>query len=281
MATSSARKSVILPLPSSPHWSPTITVAGIRPRARGHQKKAPELRDLVWKSPACVRRTFGGSPSCGRSDVSRDGRCALQARSLTSCFAGLAPLDRGGWSIAGRHGPNRVAGLTRCARTTVPTRRYLRTDCGARPGTVALIGDASHRSRGLAALVIAGILLAWMPGVLPAWVGADRARRGRRDRRRGDRRRRSARSSCSLVGWLRLGRLVRAAERIADGDYTIGGDGSAAAASKTRLARVINRIAESMADTHDRATIDRLTDVYNRQALAVRAVHRGRTRVAL
>jgi diguanylate cyclase (GGDEF)-like protein len=30
---------------------------------------------------------------------------------------------------------------------------------------------------------------------------------------------------------------------------------------------VINRIAESLADTHDRATVDRLTGVYNRQAL--------------
>ena len=65
---------------------------------------------------------------------------------------------------------------------------------------------------------------------------------------------------------LRLTRLARAAERIAAGDYTVdvrlGGGGI-----ESRFARAINQIAEAMADTHDRATIDRLTGVYNRQAL--------------
>jgi diguanylate cyclase (GGDEF)-like protein len=69
-----------------------------------------------------------------------------------------------------------------------------------------------------------------------------------------------------LIVQLRFGRLVRAAERIAAGDYTIevlakggGLDG--------RLASAINDISASLADTHDRATIDRLTGVANRQAL--------------
>src|SRR4051812_17119491 len=65
---------------------------------------------------------------------------------------------------------------------------------------------------------------------------------------------------------LRFGRLVKFAERIAGGDYTIevpatggGLDG--------RLATAINTISASLADTHDRATVDRLTGVANRQAL--------------
>jgi diguanylate cyclase (GGDEF)-like protein/putative nucleotidyltransferase with HDIG domain len=65
---------------------------------------------------------------------------------------------------------------------------------------------------------------------------------------------------------LRVRRLVKAAEKIADGDYTVGvaprGGGLEA-----RLANAINRISISLADTHDRATIDRLTGVFNRQAL--------------
>src|SRR3954469_8565479 len=65
---------------------------------------------------------------------------------------------------------------------------------------------------------------------------------------------------------LRFGRLVKFAERIAGGDYTIevpatggGLDG--------RLATAINTISASLADTHDRATVDRLTGVANRQSL--------------
>jgi diguanylate cyclase (GGDEF)-like protein len=65
---------------------------------------------------------------------------------------------------------------------------------------------------------------------------------------------------------LRLGGLVKAAERIAHGDYSVTVRGGGGGIS-SRLARAINRIAESMADTHDRATIDRLTGVFNRQAL--------------
>jgi diguanylate cyclase (GGDEF)-like protein len=64
----------------------------------------------------------------------------------------------------------------------------------------------------------------------------------------------------------RFSELVRAAEKIAAGDYTTtvvprphGLDG--------RLSRAVNDIAGALADTHDRATIDRLTGVANRQSL--------------
>jgi diguanylate cyclase (GGDEF)-like protein/putative nucleotidyltransferase with HDIG domain len=65
---------------------------------------------------------------------------------------------------------------------------------------------------------------------------------------------------------LRLRRLVKAAEKIADGDYTVGVS-DRGGGLETRLASAINRISVSLADTHDRATIDRLTGVFNRQAL--------------
>ncbi|HKB28869.1 MAG TPA: diguanylate cyclase, partial [Candidatus Limnocylindrales bacterium] len=69
-----------------------------------------------------------------------------------------------------------------------------------------------------------------------------------------------------LLRNLHLRRLVKAAERIVAGDYTVrigprGGD------LETRLAVAINQISAALADTHDRATIDRLTGVFNRQAL--------------
>ena len=74
----------------------------------------------------------------------------------------------------------------------------------------------------------------------------------------------------SLICWtivrIRYGRLVKAAERIASGDYSVtvperGGG------IETRLGVAINRIAASLAETNDRATVDRLTGVANRQAL--------------
>ena len=65
---------------------------------------------------------------------------------------------------------------------------------------------------------------------------------------------------------LRFRRLVDAAERIAAGDYSVsvssGGRGL-----ESRLGKAINGISASLADTHDRATFDRLTGVTNRQAL--------------
>ena len=66
---------------------------------------------------------------------------------------------------------------------------------------------------------------------------------------------------------LRLRRLVKAAEKIADGDYTVGVSTRGGGGLERRLASAVNRIAVSLADTHDRATIDRLTGVFNRQAL--------------
>ena len=117
----------------------------------------------------------------------------------------------------------------------------------------------------LAALILGGLLFAVMPEALRPW--ADAVERlllvagagaviG------------AAISALTLLILVRVrfGRLVKAAEKIAGGDYAIavrsGGGGL-----ETRLARAINRIAESMADTHDRATVDRLTGVFNRQAL--------------
>jgi diguanylate cyclase (GGDEF)-like protein len=64
----------------------------------------------------------------------------------------------------------------------------------------------------------------------------------------------------------RFAHLVKAAERIAAGDYTATvdprGDGLEA-----RLGRAVNDIAAALVDTHDRATFDRLTGVANRQSL--------------
>ncbi len=71
-----------------------------------------------------------------------------------------------------------------------------------------------------------------------------------------------------VIAWFRYrtATLIKAAERIAAGDYTtsvstryLGLEG--------RLATAMNAIAASLADTTDRATFDRLTGVANRQSL--------------
>src|SRR6187455_840704 len=117
----------------------------------------------------------------------------------------------------------------------------------------------------LAAVAAVAILFLSDPGMSAAWI-ADGTRSM------------TAAAVAVLIGvaatatgaWLivriRFGALVKSAERIAGGDYTIevpytggGFDG--------RLARAINAISASLADTYDRATIDRLTGVANRQAL--------------
>jgi diguanylate cyclase (GGDEF)-like protein len=64
----------------------------------------------------------------------------------------------------------------------------------------------------------------------------------------------------------RYASMVRTAERIAAGDYGLRVQ-SPGVGLEARLARAVNEIAEALADTHDRATIDRLTGVANRQAL--------------
>jgi len=60
--------------------------------------------------------------------------------------------------------------------------------------------------------------------------------------------------------------LVKAAERIAAGDYT-GYVAPRGTSLERRLARAVNDIATALVDTHDRATYDRLTGVANRQSL--------------
>jgi len=74
----------------------------------------------------------------------------------------------------------------------------------------------------------------------------------------------------SLIAWtivrIRYGRLVKAAEQIAGGDYSITVSESGGGL-ETRLGAAINLISASLADTYDRATVDRLTGVANRQAL--------------
>ena len=84
---------------------------------------------------------------------------------------------------------------------------------------------------------------------------------GRHDRRVADRVAR--RRHCAI----RFARLVKAAERIAAGDYDDRASRPAATASRAASARAINDIAVALAETHDRATFDRLTGVANRQAL--------------
>ncbi len=64
----------------------------------------------------------------------------------------------------------------------------------------------------------------------------------------------------------RFARLVKAAERIAKGDYAIHVT-ARGAGLEGRLAAAVNDISGALADTHDRATFDRLTGVANRQAL--------------
>ena len=65
---------------------------------------------------------------------------------------------------------------------------------------------------------------------------------------------------------IKLRRLVVAMERLAAGDYavTVAARGNS---MDGRLARSINSISTALADTHDKATMDRLTGVANRQAL--------------
>ncbi|MFP5343104.1 MAG: diguanylate cyclase [Candidatus Limnocylindria bacterium] len=71
-----------------------------------------------------------------------------------------------------------------------------------------------------------------------------------------------------VAGWFRFrfAGLVRAAERIASGDYT-SSVGQRHTGLERRLAVAMDEIATALADTTDRATFDRLTGVANRQSL--------------
>ncbi len=64
----------------------------------------------------------------------------------------------------------------------------------------------------------------------------------------------------------RFNSLIKAAERIANGDYTTTVP-TKSRGLEGRLAHAINNIAGALTDTHDQATVDRLTGVANRQAL--------------
>ncbi len=64
----------------------------------------------------------------------------------------------------------------------------------------------------------------------------------------------------------RLHELVIAAERMAGGDYTVTVSDQGGG-MESRLGRAMTDIATALVDTHDRATIDRLTGVVNRQSL--------------
>jgi diguanylate cyclase (GGDEF)-like protein len=64
----------------------------------------------------------------------------------------------------------------------------------------------------------------------------------------------------------KLHRFVKATERIAAGDYTVK-LATRGSGLDRRLARSVNTISTALADTYDKATMDRLTGVANRQAL--------------
>jgi diguanylate cyclase (GGDEF)-like protein len=117
----------------------------------------------------------------------------------------------------------------------------------------------------IVAPVMIGILLLYDPNMTASWV-ID----GYRESVAGIMAITLGVASTAVLSWIimriRFGRLVKAAEKIAAGDYTIevpthGGG------LEARLGIAINGISTSLADTYDRATIDRLTGVANRQAL--------------
>ncbi|MFL5777359.1 MAG: diguanylate cyclase [Chloroflexota bacterium] len=75
-------------------------------------------------------------------------------------------------------------------------------------------------------------------------------------------------TSLLALSYLRfkMSRLVSAAERLATGDYRVTVNGTDHLL-EGRLARAINQLAKTLEETHDKATVDRLTGVANRQAL--------------
>ena len=117
----------------------------------------------------------------------------------------------------------------------------------------------------LAAPVAVGLLLLSDPGITASWVED-----GQRSVVAAITAVAIGVAMTSALAWLivllRFGQLVRAAERIASGDLTVEVAPSGGGL-ETRLGVAINGISAALADTHDRATIDRLTGVANRQAL--------------
>jgi len=66
---------------------------------------------------------------------------------------------------------------------------------------------------------------------------------------------------------LRFGRLVRDAERIAGGEFTVAIEAHPGRGLDRRLGRALAGIVGALRETHESATVDRLTGVSNRQAL--------------
>jgi diguanylate cyclase (GGDEF)-like protein len=117
----------------------------------------------------------------------------------------------------------------------------------------------------IVAPIMIGILLVYDPNLTASWVVE-----GKRSDVAALMAITLATASTAVLSWLieriRFGRMVKAAEKIAAGDYTVEVPTSGGGLEE-RLGVAINAISASLADTYDRATIDRLTGVANRQAL--------------
>ena len=117
----------------------------------------------------------------------------------------------------------------------------------------------------LAAPAVIGILLIAMPDALLSWVD-------------GGIRSIAAVVAAAMIGIsltallvgahfrFRLNELVKATERLAGGDYSVRVSAHGGHLER-RLGHAVNDIAAALVDTHDRATVDRLTGVANRQSL--------------
>ena len=117
----------------------------------------------------------------------------------------------------------------------------------------------------VAASVAAGVLLVAMPDLLVPWIGAT----GRAVVAAVIAATVGVSLTAIVVGAhfrYRLHEAVTAAERMAGGDYTVTVSDQGGGL-QTRLGRAMNDIANALLETHDRATIDRLTGVANRQSL--------------
>src|SRR5262245_34629003 len=65
----------------------------------------------------------------------------------------------------------------------------------------------------------------------------------------------------------RFGRLVKSAERLAAGEIHREVRGRSGRSTTARLSRALEKIGSALRETHESATMDRLTGVSNRQAL--------------
>ena len=126
--------------------------------------KDPDLP--VWGWIDCSRMR-----SSGRSDASRDGRCAMKARSLTSWFAGTPARVEDGRSIAGRPPSDRpVRGTCPHPDQRGPYFRHAAAGTSGRSGGTALPRSLLGVMRllgvlALAAPVAVGLLFLTNPGL--------------------------------------------------------------------------------------------------------------------